>query len=233
MNAASMGIDLALRKQFRAGIRHFDLDVAFRSNAERVVVLGPSGAGKSLLLQAIAGLVRPDSGHIRLGSTILFDAAAGIDVPVRRRGLGFVFQDYALFPHLDVRQNIAFGLDRGALNPSRLQRDARVEVWIERLGLQALAHQFPDQISGGQRQRVAVARALVCEPRFLLLDEPFAALDFALRTDLRNELDTLQRRLAIPMLLITHDPEDAAVFGGDVLRLDAGRNARSGVSESA
>lgn len=227
MNRSPICIDVAIRKTLQAGPRRFELDLAFRSSAERLVILGPSGSGKSLLLQAIAGLVRPDAGHVRLAGRTLFDAAAGIDLPTRQRRLGFVFQDYALFPHLDVRQNIGFGRSRGAFNPSRRSRDPRVEDWLRRLDLQALAHQFPDQISGGQRQRVAVARALVGEPEVLLLDEPFAALDPGLRRELRNELDALQRRLGIPMLLITHDPEDAAALGDEVLTLDDGRLARA------
>lgn len=216
-------IDLALRKTLRAGSRCFEMDLAFCSSADRIVVFGPSGAGKSLLLQLIAGIVRPDAGHVRLGGRTLFDATTGIDLPARKRRLGYVFQDYALFPHLDVRQNIGFGLTTCAFNPPRAKRDPRVEAWLERFGLQALAHQFPAELSGGQRQRVAVARALVGEPEALLFDEPFAALDPALRTGMRDELDRLQRRLGIPMLLITHDPEDAARFGDVIVHLDAGR----------
>lgn len=228
MKGTPIRIDVALRKTLQAGPRRFELDLAFRSSAERLVILGPSGSGKSLLLQAMAGLVSPEAGHVRLAGRTLFDAATGIDLPTRQRRLGFVFQDYALFPHLDVRQNISFGRSTGAFNPSRRARDPRVEDWLQRFGLQTLAHQFPDQLSGGQRQRVAVARALVGEPEALLLDEPFAALDPGLRRELRAELDALQRRLGIPMLLITHDPEDAAALGGEVLALDGGRLAGTG-----
>lgn len=226
MSHAPTRIDVAVRKTLQAGPRRFDLDLAFSSAADRLVILGPSGSGKSLLLQAIAGIVRPEVGHVRLAGRTLFDSDAGIDLPTRERRLGYVFQDYALFPHLDVGQNVAFGLSKGAFNPSPRHRDPRVEDWLARLDLSALSHQFPDQLSGGQRQRVAVARALVGEPEALLLDEPFAALDPGLRRELRAELDTLQHRLGIPMLLITHDPEDAAALNGEVLTLDDGRMAR-------
>ena len=216
-------IDVAIRKTLYSGPRVFHLDIAFHSDSERIVILGPSGTGKSLTLQAIAGLLRPDSGHIRLEGQTLFDSATKTNLPARKRRIGFMFQDYALFPHLDVRQNIAFGLSKGLLNPSRRLRDPRVEDWIERSGLGEMAHQRPAELSGGQRQRVALARALVTGPRALLLDEPFSALDPALRSGMRDELDQLQRRLGIPMLLITHDPEDAERFGEVVIRLDAGR----------
>jgi molybdate transport system ATP-binding protein len=172
-----------------------------------------------LLLQAIAGLVRPTTGHVRLAGRTLFDTATGINLRTGERRLGVVFQDYALFPHLDVRQNVGFGLSAGARNPSRGHRDPRVEDWLKRLGLAAQAHQYPHQLSGGQKQRVAVARALVGTPDALLLDEPFAALDPGLRRELRSELDTVQRRLGIPLLLVTHDPEDAEALGAATVQL--------------
>jgi molybdate transport system ATP-binding protein len=212
-------IDVALRASLQAGSRRFRLDVSFQSAATRLVIFGPSGSGKTLLLQAIAGVVRPDSGHVRLGGRTLFDSTAGLDVPPRDRRLGVVFQDYALFPHLNVRQNVSFGLSTGPLNPTRHQRDARVEDWLQRLDLTASAHQFPHQLSGGQKQRTAVARALVRAPDALLLDEPFAALDHGLRRELRGELDALQRRLDIPMLLVTHDPEDVEALGAATVQL--------------
>lgn len=223
-----MTIRVDIRKTLRAGERTFQLDAQFESASKRVVIYGASGAGKSQMLKAIAGLSRPDSGVIELDGRRLFDSGAGIDLPAQRRRVGYLFQDYALFPHLNVRQNIGFGLQRGWFNPAPRGEPEAVRYWLEAFGLAEVAHQRPGELSGGQRQRVALARAIVCEPAALLLDEPFAALDPALRVRMRSELDALQRRLDIPMLLITHDPEDAATFGGQVLTMADGRVAGEG-----
>lgn len=217
-----MQLDIDIDKILHAGQRSFRLQVRYRAQGRRLVIHGPSGSGKSLTLQAIAGLLRPDRGHIRLGGRTLFDAAASIDLTPQARQLGYLFQDYALFPHLNVRQNIAFGLARGWRNPPRDAGDASVEYWLDAFDLRPMAQQVPAQLSGGQRQRTALARALVAQPRALLLDEPFAALDTALRSTLRRELDLLQRDLQVPMILITHDPEDVALFGEQVLHLRDG-----------
>jgi molybdate transport system ATP-binding protein len=223
-----MTIRLNIRKALRSGTRNFQLDARFESASKRVVIYGASGAGKSQMLKAIAGLSRPDSGVIELDGIKVFDSSAGIDVPARKRRVGYLFQDYALFPHLNVRQNIGFGLQRGWFNPAPRGEPEAVRYWLEAFGLEEVAHQRPAELSGGQRQRVALARALVAEPGALLLDEPFAALDPALRVRMRAELDTLQRRLDIPMLMITHDPDDAATFGGHVLTMADGRVAGEG-----
>ena len=152
----------------------------------------------------------------------LFDSEQKIDVAARERQVGYLFQDYALFPHLNVRQNIGFGLASGWSNPAVDMQDARLDYWLDAFELRAVSQSFPDELSGGQRQRTALARALVAQPKALLLDEPFAALDPLLRVTMRHELDALQRRLQVPMLLITHDPEDARVFGDQVLHLRDG-----------
>lgn len=218
-----MHLDIDIRKTLRSGKRTFYLDVRFRSTSQRIVLLGASGSGKSLTLKAIAGLVRPDAGHVKLDDTTLFDAAAGIDLKPQSRNVAYVFQDYALFPHLSVRQNIAFGLKRGLFNPRARDHHEVVDYWLEAFRLEATAHQLPGELSGGQRQRVALARALIARPTALLLDEPFAALDPELRSVMRSELDVLQRRLQVPMVLITHDPADAEIFGENVLRMRDGR----------
>ena len=215
--------DIDLRKHFANGKRRFTLDVCFRSDARRLVLFGPSGAGKTQTLKMIAGLGTAGEGHVRLEGSTLFDHRRGIDMRPQQRGLGYVFQDYALFPHLTVLQNIAFALHTGLMNPKRHAHHAAVSRWLEAFGLETMAHQYPDQLSGGQRQRVALARALVASPRALLLDEPFAALDRALRKHLREELVSLQTQLDIPMILITHDEEDVEYFADAVIHIQDGR----------
>ena len=220
-----MAINIDIGKTLRSGARTFELDARFASSSQRVVVYGPSGAGKSQLLKAVAGLMTPDRGRIELAGRCLFDGAARVDVAPQRRRVAYLFQDYALFPHLNVRQNIGFGLRRGWRNPLARADDETIRYWLQAFELDHVAHQFPHELSGGQRQRVALARALAPRPTALLLDEPFAALDPGLRRRMRAELDGLQRKLAIPMILITHDPEDAAAFGDHVLRMEHGRIA--------
>jgi len=220
-----MSVDVAIRKDLRADDRHFRLDVAFATDHRRIVLFGPSGAGKSLTLRAMAGLLSPDAGHVRVDGRTLFDRDAGIDLRARARDVAYVFQDYALFPHLTVAQNIAFGLHRGWLNPRRGHRDARVRHWIDTFELAGVAGSVASRISGGQRQRVALARALVAEPRLVLLDEPFAALDPALRGRMRAELLALQARLDLQLLVITHDPADVDALDGHTIELREGRVA--------
>ena len=215
--------DVAIRKSVGAGAGRFDLDVAFRSDAERLVVFGPSGAGKTLTLKAIAGLLRPDAGHVRVDGTTLFDSAQGVDTAARRRGCGYLFQEYALFPHLTARQNIAFGLDAGWRNPGRDASGAAVERWLDALELRRLASRFPDQLSGGQRQRVALARALAARPGVVLLDEPFGALDAITRGDLQGAFADVRRELGVTTLLVTHDLAEAARLAESVAVMRAGR----------
>jgi molybdate transport system ATP-binding protein len=217
-----MQIHVDISKTLRSGSREFHLNARFESDSQRVVIYGPSGAGKSQLLKALAGLTTPDRGRIALAGRSLFDSDGGVNVAPQARQVAYLFQDYALFPHLNVRQNIGFGLRRGWRNPLARVDDDAIRYWLQAFELEHVAHQHPHQLSGGQRQRVALARALAPQPAALLLDEPFAALDPGLRVRMRAELDALQRRLAIPMMLITHDPEDAEVFGEHVLRMDNG-----------
>jgi molybdate transport system ATP-binding protein len=214
--------DVAISKTVGSGAQRFDLNVAFRSDVERLVLFGPSGAGKTMTLKAIAGLVRPDAGRIEMAGTTLFDAERGIDTPARQRDCGYLFQEYALFPHLTVRQNIAFGLATGWRNPRRDGGGAAVDRWLDALELRPYATRFPRPALGRPapacraraRARRRAARAL--------LDEPFAALDEPLRNRLRAELAELQARLALPIVLITHDPADVDAFADDVIHIDAG-----------
>jgi len=218
-----MSIDVAIRHVAISDHRRFELDVAFATDKRRLVIYGPSGAGKTLTLRAVAGLLRPDHGRIVVNGRTLFDSDQGIDTPAHDRRCGYLFQDYALFPHLTVAQNIRFGLKAGLRNPSRSGMDEASARWIKALELEAVVRSYPSQLSGGQRQRTALARALAAGPDILLLDEPFSAIDPALRGRLRQELAELQSTLDLPMIVITHDPADADALGDEVLEIRDGR----------
>jgi molybdate transport system ATP-binding protein len=218
-----MSVDISIRKQLASADRRFELDIAFTSSSRRIVLFGPSGSGKSLTLRTIAGLMKPDAGRIVLDARCLFDSVTGVDLVPQQRNVAYLFQDYALFPHLTVAQNVAFGLRRGVLNPSKRSIPDAARHWIRSFELEPVASSYPSEISGGQKQRVALARALACDPGIVLLDEPFAALDPALRDRMREELGAWQARLNLQLLLITHDPADVAVLGEHVLEIRDGR----------
>jgi ABC-type sulfate/molybdate transport systems ATPase subunit len=209
-----------LELDFAVALRSFELRLRLSIGAETVALVGPSGAGKSTVLRAIAGLRRPDSGRIALGERAWFDAAGKVDLPPERRSVGLVFQEYALFPHMTVRGNVAFGggasEDVGAL--------------LERLGIGHLADERPDALSGGERQRVAVARALARDPQVLLLDEPLSALDAHTRGVVRGELQDVLGALALPTLVVTHDFRDAAALAGRIGVLVAGGLRQEGTA---
>ena len=183
----------------------FTLDVAWSAGEEVVVLFGPSGAGKTLTLQCFAGLVQPDSGQIVVEGRTFFDSERGINLPPQARRLGYVFQGYALFPHLTVEENVAFGLH--AL--PRTRRRDRTRETLERLGLSELARRYPRELSGGQQQRVALGRALAVDPEILLLDEPLSALDAPTRRQLRSDLMTVIRDWGKTVVLVTHDLAEA------------------------
>ncbi len=221
--SAPATLAVSVRKRLVNRGREFSLAVDFAAADGIVVIFGPSGSGKSLTLQAIAGLLRPDAGSIRVGGRVLFDHASGVDLPARARGVGYLFQDYALFPHLDVTHNVGFPIARGF--PARLDAPGREQV-AQMLALFEIGHlagMHPSQLSGGQRQRVALARALITRPALLLLDEPFNALDPLLRDRMRNELLAWRERFGVPMVLITHDPDDVAALASQVLVYREGR----------
>ena len=215
--------DISLRKSLLQGGSRFELDVNFQTPAQRVVIFGPSGAGKTQTLRMIAGLGTPDEARVVVAGQVLCDTAKGIVATPQERRLAYVFQEYALFPHLTVVQNVAFALRRGWKNPNKAIEDENVERWISSFHLESVARHYPHQISGGQRQRTALARALVTNPRALLLDEPFAALDKGLRERLRNELKALQIQIQLPMLLITHDDDDVNCLAEQVVCIDGGK----------
>jgi molybdenum ABC transporter ATP-binding protein len=199
-----------LSTDFTLPLRSFVLELTLDVDGT-VALVGPSGAGKTSVLRAIAGLVRPQSGRIALGSDVWFDGAARTDLPPDRRRVGLVFQEYALFPHLTVRQNVAFG------------GRARVDELLERFRIARLAGAKPGELSGGERQRVALARALAREPGVLLLDEPLSALDAHTKAAVRAELHDVLAGLDIPVLLVTHDFEDAAALADEVSVIVDGR----------
>ncbi|RZL03843.1 MAG: ATP-binding cassette domain-containing protein [Rubrivivax sp.] len=221
-----MKIDVDIGLTLRSGAQAFTLDARFESSQDRIVLFGPSGVGKTMTVQTIAGLQRPDRGHVRLGGRVLFDHERGIDVPARDRRIGYVFQDHALFPHLSVARNIAFSLLPTL--PWRLSaaHQRRVADIMKALDIDGLQDRLPSHLSGGQRQRVALARALICEPEVLLLDEPFSALDMALRGRVREELDAVQRRFKVPMVLISHDLDDVRLFADTLVLYEPGRVAQ-------
>lgn len=209
-----------LTASFRLPLRAFDVDVALDVR-ETLALVGPSGAGKSTVLRAIAGLARPARGRIVAGGETWFDAERRVDLPPERRRVGLVFQEYALFPHLTVAGNVAFGA------ADRREADAL----LERLGLRALASARPGKLSGGERQRVALARALARRPRVLLLDEPLSALDPHTRDTVRAQLRVTLQELELPAVVVTHDFVDAAALAERIGVIVDGRIVQLGTAE--
>jgi molybdate transport system ATP-binding protein len=208
-----------LEVSLRKSLPGFTLDVEWSAGDGVAVLFGPSGSGKTLTLQCLAGLVRPDAGRIAVDGQVLWDRAAGIDVPPQRRRVGYVFQGYALFPHLTVRGNVGFGLhDR-----HRVMRRRKEDEVLARLGLEAHADRYPHELSGGQRQRVALGRALATDPALLLLDEPLSALDLPRRQALRDELQGILAGWGIAAVLVTHDLTEAYRLGDRIVVYEEGR----------
>ncbi|UQA58828.1 ATP-binding cassette domain-containing protein [Polyangium aurulentum] len=201
------------------GAAAFTVEARMSIDAGVLVLFGPSGAGKTLTLRSIAGLLRPSRGLVRAGGEVLFDADRGIDVPAHLRRIGYVPQQQALFPHLDVLGNVVFGLSRG----ERKRPGPEVLGLLDELGIAHLASARVGSLSGGERQRVALGRALAARPRLLLLDEPFSALDRAAREELGRKLREALDRRGLSAVLVTHDPDEAAALGDRVVRFERGR----------
>lgn len=206
--------------------RRFDLAPRFASQAHFVALYGPSGSGKTLTLQAMAGLQRPTRGVIRVNGRTLFSSDQGIDWPPPERRVGYLFQDYALFPHLTVWQNVAFGLTTWRQRRLDAVQQETVERLLAAFDLTNLAHSRPATLSGGQKQRVGLARALASEPEVLLLDEPFASLNPMLRQSLRTELAQVLARWQIPVVMITHDIDDVMALADVAFVYDQGQVVR-------
>jgi molybdate transport system permease protein len=218
---------MALDVQIEKELPDFQLNVSFCASEAPLSILGASGAGKTMLLQCIAGLQRPGRGRIALNDRILFDSEQGIRLPARQRRIGMVFQNYALFPHHTVAENIAFGLT----GLSREERAARLSALIARTHLEGLTGRYPQVLSGGEQQRTALARALAIDPEALLLDEPLSALDTHLRSQVETQLQEAFAAYRRPTLLVTHNIEEAYRLGEQLLVLSRGRVAAFGPKE--
>ncbi len=231
-----MSVDVAIKKNFKG----FNLDVAFTNNGAKLGILGASGCGKSMTLNCIAGIIRPDSGRIVLNGRILFDSSRKIDLPPQQRRVGYLFQSYALFPHLPVVENIACGMGptKYALFPhlpvveniafglglvkQDARRDERIREMIDLLHLEGLEERYPCQLSGGQQQRVALARILAYRPEIILLDEPFAALDEYLKEQLHLQLVEVLRHWGNNVILVTHNRDEVYKICDKLLVMDDG-----------
>ncbi|MEO7650107.1 MAG: ATP-binding cassette domain-containing protein, partial [Bryobacteraceae bacterium] len=219
-------IEARIAKRFSPGpeSRAFSLEVEFKAAAGITVLFGPSGAGKTLVLESIAGFVRPDAGRILLDDQILFDAEAKVHLPPQQRNCGYVFQNYALFPHMTLRGNLAFAAERRP----RLERHRRVSEMLEKFHLAEVSGRYPHEVSGGEKQRCSIARALIGAPKLLLLDEPARGLDAPLRADLYEVLRHVRTEFRIPTVLVTHDLDECFELGDEMLVVREGRIVQAG-----
>jgi molybdate transport system ATP-binding protein len=221
----SLTVDLTID---RKGGRDLELQVSFEAPPGVTILFGPSGAGKTTILQAIAGLVTPERGRIALGDEVWFDSAARLSTPIEKRGLAYVFQSLALFPHLTALGNVEYGLDRSM---PRAQRRERAEKMLARMRVPHLRDRRPPTYSGGEAQRVALARAFARSPRLVLLDEPFSALDRELRRDFVEDVRSFVEEAQIPMVHVTHHRNEARALGERVVLLQAGKVQAIGRTE--
>jgi molybdate transport system ATP-binding protein len=218
-------LNVAIQKQFASNGRPgFALDAAFTANQGITVLFGASGSGKTTTLRSIAGMVTPDAGRISLGDSVYFDSAASVNLAMQRRHVGFVFQDYLLFPHLTAAENVAYG----AKAETDRARRRHVEEILKLVGVDYAAARRPEELSGGEQQRVALARALASDPAILLLDEPLSAVDVTTRARLLDEIVEVQHKTGIPFLYVTHSPADAVRIGDRMLVMAEGSIVQQG-----
>ncbi len=219
-------IKARIRKLYPAGPESaaFALDVEFEASSGITVLFGPSGSGKTLILDCIAGFVKPEEGRILLDDAILFDGVTNVHLPPQARNCGYVFQNYALFPHMNLRKNLEFA----AYQIPRLERHRKVSDMLERFHLAEVAGRRPHELSGGQKQRCSIARALIGSPKLLLLDEPARGLDAPLRAELYTVLREVRNDFRIPILLVTHDLSECFELGEEMLVLRDGKLVQSG-----
>lgn len=229
-----MGIKVDFRKRFykdndkkKGKEPSFTVDVNFEAGNELVVLFGQSGSGKTTTLRCIAGLEKPNGGKIKVNEKVYFDCHKRIDLPPQQRSLGYVFQNYALFPHMDVKKNITYGL-KGWTDQ---EKEKRMREMLQLLHIEGLEDHYPSQLSGGQKQRVALARALAPKPDILLLDEPFSALDMIVRLKLREMIIKIQKDLNIPVFFITHNRVEAFTLADKIVVLHEGRVQQVGTPE--
>ena len=217
-----MGLSFKLYKK----LNYFDLDVECEMGNELLVIEGPSGAGKTTILNCLAGIFSPDEGNISVHSDTFFDSSNRVNIPAERRNIGYLFQSYALFPHMTVRRNIFYGLKnkKEFHNKSKKKHmSAHAESIMANLGIDHLTDKYPSEISGGEKQRVALARAMVTNPVLLLLDEPFSALDTGTKEKIYAEFKEYIKELKIPTILITHDHREAEIFADKRIQIKEGR----------
>lgn len=210
-------LDIAIKKK----LPDFVLDMQFSVPNNILVLFGPSGCGKTTTLRCIAGLSKPDEGHITCDERFLFDDQKLIFVPPRDRNIGYMFQEYALFPHMNVQKNILYGVKPGGNDSEGL-----FEELLSLLKIGHLVERRVTNLSGGEKQRVALARALMAKPQILLLDEPLSALDEQIRVELQNELKNMQQMLNIPFILVTHNWDEAQAMGDQIIFMDQGRQVQ-------
>jgi len=197
----------------------FHLEIGYSFQGGILVLFGPSGSGKTTILNSIAGLIQPDKGRIILDQTVFYDSEQKINLPIQKRKIGYVFQDYALFPHFTVEENILYGVKQQKIT---LRSDEYHQL-ITQLKINHLVSRYPTNLSGGEKQRVALARALITSPQLLLLDEPFSALDYDTRIEFREELKRLHKLWKIPFFLVTHDREEAHSLADTILYIHQGK----------